>query len=789
MVRNRLNLSLVALSAAVLVSASLFADVCHWKGGADGLWKTPANWVGEKMPVAGDDVVINADAADCGGENLVKFDNYQKVAVRNLTILKTVNFQQGRIDLDGDLTIADGCKLTMEGSWDKYSIYLSAGEHVIDCQGTGKSSLAWTSVVGGPGTFIKRGTGAFTLPEQHSGEPGWGAFDVCGIEVYEGELTVSNHHLPNVTNIVVDGASSRIFLSATGTNIAGAEDAINHNAVVKITRGGGISDSGSGLSYTVKELWTDDGQRPAGTYTPASLPNEALRRTITITVTDNPPPSVRYWKGGADRRWTTAANWAEGVVPAAWDDVVINADAVDSGGESTAIFDDLQTVSVRNLTILKTMNFKTGRINLGGDLAIADGCKLVMTGSYNSYSLYLPAGEHVIDCRGTGKSDFVWSVIVGGPGTFIKRGMGAFKLPEQHSGVPGWGAFDVGGIEVYEGELYVNNRHMPNVTNIVIDGAAAWINTSATAERIEGAEDAINHDAVVRISNGGRFSDSGARLDYTVREFYLDGAVLAPGTYTAADYPDNLRAGISVTVTDMPHFLRVGEPRADGANLYKSVQAAFDAVGDGETVTLLESFPFTETVVITNKADIVIDLNGKTATYSGNGYFAQIAGTAVTVVDSSAGKTGGFVKKGAGTMIEVGSSEVASSLTLDSGSVVFAGENTLLSDAACVKVKNGCFTMNGGTLDNGGNVAESAVRVCADGAAVFNGGAVTGPVLNGEGGVVSIPVCPDGVLNEVRFSVNPGNAYLDNQGKYRMKHADGWWQVVERRLRFTIKIR
>ena len=297
---NLSGLKLAVLSVAMSAAASLFADICHWKGGADGSWKTPANWAGEKVPVSGDDVVIDADAADCGGENMVKFDNYQKVTVRNLTILKTVDFQQGRINLEGDLTIADGCKLTMGGSWDKYSIYLPEGRHVIDCQGTGKSSLAWTSVVGGPGTFIKRGAGAFTLPEQHSGVPGWGAFDVVGVEVYEGELTLSNHHLPNVTNIVVDGASSRIFLSATGTNVDGAQDAINHEAVVKILNGGRISDSGAGLVYTVKELWTDDGQCAAGTYIPASLPDQELGRTVTVIVTDNPPSSVCHWRGGTD---------------------------------------------------------------------------------------------------------------------------------------------------------------------------------------------------------------------------------------------------------------------------------------------------------------------------------------------------------------------------------------------------------------------------------------------------------------------------------------------------------
>lgn len=778
--RNKMKLLKMTMAAlwAITASAALFADTFHWKGGTDRKWKTAANWVENEVPSATDDVIINADAMDSGGDSTVVFDNYQTVSVRNLTILKTMNFDQGRINLGGDLVIADGCKLKMNGSWNTYSLYLTEGSHEIDCRGSGnRSDFVWTTKVGGLGTFVKRGTGVFRLPEQDSGTPGWGALDVGAVEVYEGELNIQNRHLPNVTNIVVDGATARLSMSATGGRIAGAQDAINNGAVVKILNGGRISDSGAGLAYTVKELWTDDGQCLAGTYTPSTLSSE-LGASISITVTDDPPPSTYHWKGGIDRKWTTAANWVEQKVPRRTDDVVINADATDSGGDSTAMFDDGQTVSVHDLTILKTMNFGSGRINLDGDLVIADGCKLTMSGSWNSYSLYLSVGAHTIDCQGTGKSSLVWSSVVGGPGTFVKRGTGIFSLPEQYSGTPGFGAFDVGGIEVYGGELNLNNHHLPNVTNIVVD--SGLLSLTATGERVVGAQDAINHDAVVNVLNGGRISDGGAGLAYTVKEFYVDGIPLLPGTYTSADYPDNIRRNISFTVTDIPFLVRVGDAQPGGANCYKNIQEAFDAVRDGETVTLLESFPFTTTIAVTNKTGIVVDLNGKTATYSGNSYFAQIVGSSMTVMDSSSTKSGCLSKKGSGTMIEVGSSGASSTLTLDSGAVVFAGANTVGSDGACVKVKNGLFTMDGGSLDNGNDPAESSVRVCADGTAVFNGGTVTGAFRDNEGGVISIPVKPNGVLNEVRYSVNPGDRYLDDPAGHRFKRVDGWYVIVKR---------
>ena len=152
----------------------------------------------------------------------------------------------------------------------------------------------------------------------------------------------------------------------------------------------------------------------------------------------------------------------------------------------------------------------------------------------------------------------------------------------------------------------------------------------------------------------------------------------------------------------------------------------------------------------------------------------------MTVVDSSSAKSGSLSKKGSGTMIEVGSSVASSTLMLASGAVVFAGVNTGGSDGACVKVKNGLFTMDGGSLDNGNDPAESSVRVCADGTAVFNGGSVKGPFRDNEGGVISIPVKPDGVLSEARFSVNPGDRYLDDPAGYRLKRIDGWYAIVER---------
>lgn len=764
---------------ATTASAALFADTFHWKGGADRKWKTAANWEENEVPSATDDVIINADATDSGGDGTVVFDNYQTVSVRNLTILKTMNFDQGRINLGGDLVIADGCKLKMNGSWNAYSLYLTEGSHEIDCQGSGnRSDFVWTTKVGGPGTFVKRGTGVFRLPEQDSGTPGWGALDVGAVEVYEGELNIQNRHLPNVTNIVVDGSTARLSMAATGGRVAGAQDAINHGAVVKILNGGRISDSGAGLAYTVKELWTDDGQCLAGTYTPSMLSSE-LGASISITVTDDPPPSTYHWKGGTDRKWTTAANWVEQKVPRRTDNVVINADATDSGGDSTVVFDDYQEVSVNSLTILKTMNFKSGRINLHGNLLIADGCKLRMSGSWKSYSIYLTEGFHEMDCQGSGnRSDFVWATVVGGPGTFIKRGTGSFTLPEQYSGTPGFGAFDVGGVEVYGGELNLNNHHLPNVTNIVVD--SGLLTLTATDTRIAGAQDSINHDAVVKVLNGGRITDSGAGLAYTVKLFYLNGVPLMPGTYTSVDYPDNIRRNISFTVTDIPFLLRVGDAQPGDANCYTNMQDAFDAVQNGETITLLESFPFTTTIAVTNKTGIVLDLNGKTATYSGNGYFAQIAGSSMTVVDSSSAKSGSLSKKGSGTMIEVGSSVASSTLMLASGAVVFAGVNTGGSDGACVKVKNGLFTMDGGSLDNGNDPAESSVRVCADGVAVFNGGTVTGLLRDNEGGVISIPVKPDGVLSEVRFSVNPGDGYLDDPAGHRFKRIDGWYSIVER---------
>lgn len=753
-----------------LAAASLSADTGTFLRTQDGDWKNTENWEEKEVPESTDNVVVSADAiTDSSG--YVQFDDQQNVTVNDLTVQKKMNFKTGRINLGGNLTIAAGCKLKMTGTALGYSLYLTEGEHVFDCQGdsNNRSEFDWPVIVGGNGTVIKKGSGKFTLPTHYSATP-YGAFDVEKIIVNEGEFQVNNRKLPNMEEIIVDGSTARLCPGGdTGspTTLAFAQNSVNSNVVVKIANGGKISANGA-VSWTIRQLWIDGEQKLAGTYTSAQL-SANLGQTMTLVVTENPPAREFHWKGGTDRCWNTAGNWVEGEVPRASDNVTINADAAD------AEFDDLQQVSVRNLTILKTANFKAGRINLGGDLTIAAGCKLKMTGAAFTYSLYLSAGEHVLDCQGDGnnRSDFVWSVIVGGEGTLIKKGPGKFTLPTHYNSTP-YGALDIEKLVIYEGEFYVNNRKMPNMKEIVVDGATAKLcpgGDANTPSTIEFAQDAVNHDAVVKIANGGKITDSRAGVAWTVKELWIDGAYMLPGTYTATQLPNNIGGALSITVTDIPDLLRVGKMN------YKDIVEAFSAVQDGDTIRLLADFTFTSTPVLDGKSNVVLDLNGHVATYTGNGYLAQISGSTLKIVDLSNEGDGKLEKIGSGTMIEVGTS-AAATLTIDSGAIVFAGKNEGASDGACVKVKNGSLVVNGGTVDNGGDPMENSLRVCANGQITINDGVIIGVMRDNEGGAITIPVMveDDEPGNPVKFSYRVDAKYLDTPG-YKFRKNAGWFMI------------
>ncbi|GAB2963491.1 hypothetical protein GCM10027048_35620 [Hymenobacter coalescens] len=90
------------------------------------------------------------------------------------------------------------------------------------------------------------------------------------------------------------------------------------------------------------------------------------------------------WTGAASTDWHTGANWSEGLVPTAVDDVTIPAGLARYPALSTA------TPTVRNLTV-----------NSGGQLTIANGGTLTVTGNFVNNGAFAAAGNATVALAGS----------------------------------------------------------------------------------------------------------------------------------------------------------------------------------------------------------------------------------------------------------------------------------------------------------------------------------------------------------------------------------------------------
>lgn len=166
---------------------------------------------------------------------------------------------------------------------------------------------------------------------------------------------------------------------------------------------------------------------------------------------------------------------------------------------------------------------------------------------------------------------------------------------------------------------------------------------------------------------------------------------LANGTYIANGDPALLPVA------------RIGENK-----YYHSLQAAFDAAKDGETVKLLADV--TESVTIDADRTLTLDLNGKTLS-AGKASEALTVTGHLTIDDTSAAKSGRVVGDGRYAVYmknrtaHVGEAAVGGSLTLNAGSLEGAthGVYILANQAA--------FTMNGGKVSA---TKEESIRVNND---------------------------------------------------------------------------
>lgn len=544
----RVKISLAVM--AVAVTGVVMAEPYHWKGGASSNWGDAANWVEGIVPPSGADVVINSDSVRVGD-----CDIGTTMTVGNLTVKKAdFRWSGATVTISGDLTIESDCRFYGNGT----TLAFPEGEHAVTLGVNNTQEALWlngsASLLNGVGTVVVDGGGNVRLSQSDSNVPFSGK-----LVIRAGEFLVYNHVFPNIAEIELDGSTAkfRTWLSS-GT----MEDAINTNVVLKFADGGMLFPNGSRLSQHIRQIWIDGTQRSSGVWgydgcasaEHFSVANIKTAAVLTVAEGDGLPGGdediVYHWKGGTSSNWGDAANWEENVVPPSGADVEIKADSVRVGDRDIGT-----TMTVGNLTVKRTdFRWSGATVTINGNLTIEEGCRFY---SYST-TLVFPAGRHDVNI-GENNSGYatIWlngdGDLLSGSGTVVVNGSGDISLSNNNTPVPFSGK-----LVLKAGYFQCYQHAFPNILEIEIDGQVALL-------RGYNANDFINHDAILKLANGGKYDAQTLPRTQYVRQLWVDGTQRRAGSYgcrggeASAYLNDNLVNNATIVVAEGAFSLPAGD--------------------------------------------------------------------------------------------------------------------------------------------------------------------------------------------------------------------------------------
>lgn len=152
----------------LLLSVNAFSATKTWDGGgADANWTTAANWSTDVAPVAGDDLVFPAAAAQqSNSNNFFILTSFHSITVEG----GTYTFGGNPIRLTTGLSVTTGTQtfnfaITLSGAQTFFAgtgatttiVILSVGSSALTFDGTGITAIG---LISGSGAIIKNGTGA-----------------------------------------------------------------------------------------------------------------------------------------------------------------------------------------------------------------------------------------------------------------------------------------------------------------------------------------------------------------------------------------------------------------------------------------------------------------------------------------------------------------------------------------------------------------------------------------------------------------------------------------------------
>ena len=210
-----------------------------------------------------------------------------------------------------------------------------------------------------------------------------------------------------------------------------------------------------------------------------------------------------------------------------------------------------------------------------------------------------------------------------------------------------------------------------------------------------------------------------------------------------------------------------------GTEKYFTLEAAFAAAVNGNTITLLANTTLTQTIQVLKDASsrsrsLTLDLNGYTVSCSGSGQFYMVDGsrtTSFTVIDGSSAKTGKIAATNEKALFNYYGTLNLNAGTFEGSKIVYISQGTVNVNANVTLTTSATYAAeiasSGGLLVlNAKSVVAGKVRVSHQGATVrVSGGTIEGGI-NAEPGKIELSAgAINGLvnLNDASFTMTGGN--------------------------------
>lgn len=531
----------VKIPFAVRYSQAL-TRTCTWTNtdtSAAQVWTNATNWsdlnddgIGD-VPRPGDNVLIPAAAN-------INFAGADIGNIRHTAGALTIDCSSGTMTNSGDI-VTTGASVSFTAG----NVYLTAGEHMYS------NTCSITHVQGtyfkGLGGLTKRGLGSF-----YYSNSSYDAYLFKGaLKIYEGTFQTQNFNTGSFngpSEIIVDGVTARFHTQRFGQTSGMMTIRLRNKGVIY------MSSPNAGSSW-VRRLFIDDKQCAAGKWGYWNSTDVDYKSLLLITdrtdsrylaVFEGPTSDAyeegtgnivwsggtMHWTGKTSTAWGTASNWEEGHLPLPLDNIIINANAVNKCDPNYAY--------IHHLTNLSAV--AVGGVYVYGDVVMKQSC------SFYPQLKFFGDYDHVFD-TGENTATFTWHSnltqgFIAGEGRLIKRGSGTLKC------TTGSAPFSFKGpLVIEDGKLELaSGDNMTVCTNVTITGAGSSLKVVNAA---------LNYNAAIVISNGGKLNLAGASIDQTVLTLTTDGWARSAKKYTGAGatgtkIPEYLSGTGVLTVRDGP---------------------------------------------------------------------------------------------------------------------------------------------------------------------------------------------------------------------------------------------